>query len=243
MAFGAPKPSGGLRGLWGAFGGLWCPRFRCTFWGAFEASGGLPRASPGASGVPPGASGGLGAPPGGLGGAFGAFFWVDVGFGSGFRVFWPPSTPCLADPKFQHFPGHLLETAGQWAPRATPRKPRTPPAKNAPGRSRDATGTPPGRPRTPPRTPLGRFPGRSRTPPQGPGGPPGSPKTLETPQMRPLQACEPWTLGLVAGFASFWAPSLAGPKLSAFPSHFQGGLAGSGLMPPQQNAEGQGRWV
>ena len=61
--------------------------------------------------------------------------------------------------------------------------------------------------------------------------------------MMPLQACEPWTLGLVAGFASFWAPSLAGPKLSAFPSHFQGGLAGSGLMPPQQNAKGQGRWV
>ena len=43
---------------------------------------------------------------------------------------------------------------------------------------------------------------------------------------------KPWTLGLVAGFASFWAPSLAGPKLSAFPSHFQGGLAGSGPHAP-----------
>ena len=82
---------------------------------------------PGASGVPPGASGG---PRGGLGGISGAlslFLGLDVGFGSGFRVFWPPSTtPCLADPKFQHFPGHLLETAGQWAPRATPRKPPRP---------------------------------------------------------------------------------------------------------------------
>ena len=82
---------------------------------------------PGASGVPPGASGG---PRGGLGGISGAlslFLGLDVGFGSGFRVFWPPSTTtCLADPKFQHFPGHLLETAGQWAPRATPRKPPRP---------------------------------------------------------------------------------------------------------------------
>ena len=69
---GPPGPLGGFRGPL-------VPSFsRCTsgFWGAFEASGGLPRASPGASGVPPGASGGLGAPPGGLGGAFGAFFWV-----------------------------------------------------------------------------------------------------------------------------------------------------------------------
>ena len=120
---GPPGPLGGFRGFL-------VPLFsRCTsgFWGAFEASGGLPRASPGASGVPPGASGGLGAPPGGLGGPRGFFWGLDVGFGSGFRVFWPPSTtPCLADPKFQHFPGHLLETAGQWAPRATPRKPPRP---------------------------------------------------------------------------------------------------------------------
>ena len=51
----------------------------------------------------------------------------DVGFGSEFRVFWPPSiTPSLPNPKFQHFPGHLLETAGQWPPRATPRRPRRP---------------------------------------------------------------------------------------------------------------------
>ena len=67
-------------------------------------------------------------PPGPLGGFRGplvpSFSRCTSGFGSGFRVFWPPSTtPCLADPKFQHFPGHLLETAGQWAPRATPRKP------------------------------------------------------------------------------------------------------------------------
>ena len=77
------------------------------------------RGPPGASGVPPGASGG---PRGDFGGLE-PFF----GTGCGFRVFWPPSTtPCLADPKFQHFPGHLLETAGQWAPRATPRKPPRP---------------------------------------------------------------------------------------------------------------------
>ena len=51
----------------------------------------------------------------------------DVGFGSGFRVFWPPSiTPSLPNPKFQHFPGHLLETAGQRPPRATPRRPTRP---------------------------------------------------------------------------------------------------------------------
>ena len=81
---------------------------------------------PGASEVPPGASGG---PRGGLGGISGAlslFLGLD-GLVVGFAFFWPPSTtPCLADPKFQHFPGHLLETAGQWAPRATPRKPPRP---------------------------------------------------------------------------------------------------------------------
>ena len=96
------------------------------------------RGPPGASCGPRGASGRLrgasGRLRGGLGGRLGAisgalslFLGLDVGFGSGFRVFWPPSTtPCLADPKFQHFPGHLLETAGQWAPRATPRKPSRP---------------------------------------------------------------------------------------------------------------------
>ena len=90
VAFGAPKPSGGLRGLWGAFGGLWCPRFR----GALPGFGAPLRPLEASRGP-------LRAPPG-----------------------WPPSTtPCLANPKFQHFPGHLLETAGQWAPRATPRKP------------------------------------------------------------------------------------------------------------------------
>ena len=115
-----------------AFGGLWCPRFHGGLpgFGAPLRLRGPPAGfggPPGASGVPPGASGG---PRGGLGGISGAlslFLGLDVGFGSGFRVFWPPSTtPCLADPKFQHFPGHLLETAGQWAPRATPRKPPRP---------------------------------------------------------------------------------------------------------------------
>ena len=105
----------------GAFGAL-------VFVVTFRVLG--PRASggpPGASGVPPGASGGPRGGLGGISGPRGFFLGLDVGFGSGFRVFWPPSTtPCLADPKFQHFPGHLLETAGQWAPRATPRKPPRP---------------------------------------------------------------------------------------------------------------------
>ena len=123
---GPPGPLGGFRGPL-------VPSFsRCTsgFGAPLRGSGGLPRASPGASGVPPGASGRLRGPrgaSGGLGGPRG-FFWVwTLGLVVGFRVFWPPSTtPCLADPKFQHFPGHLLETAGQWAPRATPRKPPRP---------------------------------------------------------------------------------------------------------------------
>ena len=151
---GPPGPLGGFRGPL-------VPSFsRCTsgFWGAFEASGGLPRASPGASGVPPGASGGLGAPPGGLGGASGLFF--GSGLVVGFAFFWPPSTtPCLADPKFQHFPGHLLETAGQWDPRATPRKPRTPPA------------TRPGPPGTPPHAAQDAFRTLSRTFSDAPAGP------------------------------------------------------------------------
>ena len=69
----------------------------CGFWGASEACGGLPRASggpPGASGVPPGASGG---PRGDFGG-------LDVGFGSGFRVFSGlPPYPCLVDPEISSF--------------------------------------------------------------------------------------------------------------------------------------------
>ena len=198
MAFGAPKPSGGLRGLRGAFGGLWCPRFPPLKLRVPAASGGL-RAPPGCLQAPPGGLGGLSGPPGASEGLRARLVCggLDVGFGSGFRVFLGlPPYPCLADPEIS---------------------------------------APPGRPRTPPRTPLGRFPGRSRTP--------GPWRASRKPENPGLQACEPWTLGLVAGFASFWAPSLAGPKLSAFPSHFQGGLAGSGLMPPQQNAEGQGRWV
>ena len=119
---GPPGPLGGFRGpLVPSFS-----RWASGFWRLRGPPAGL-GGPPGASGVPPGASGG---PRGGLGGISGAlslFLGLDVGFGSGFRVFWPPSTTtCLADPKFQHFPGHLLETAGQWAPRATPRKPPRP---------------------------------------------------------------------------------------------------------------------
>ena len=169
---GPPGPPGGFRGPL-------VPSFSASQAGASAACRGLRG--------PPGASEGLRASE--------ACGGLDVGFGSGFRVFLGlPPYPCLADPEIS---------------------------------------APPGRPRTPPRTPLGRFPGRSRTP--------GPWRASRKPENPGLQVCEAWTLGLVAGFASFWAPSLAGPKLSAFPSHFQGGLAGSGLMPPQQNAEGQGR--
>ena len=135
---GPPGPLGGFRGPL-------VPSFsRCT-------SGFLGWRPPaGLSGRLRGASGRLRGPRGASGGPRGFFLGLDVGFGSGFRVFWPPSTtPCLADPKFQHFPGHLLETAGQWAPRATPRKPRTPLA----GRP----GTPPGRPRDAPARRPGRL--------------------------------------------------------------------------------------
>ena len=150
---GPPGPLGGFRGPL-------VPSFsRCTsgFWGAFEASGGLPRASPGASGVPPGASGGLGAPPGGLGGPRGFFLGPGNALPGGSQI------SAFSRPP----PGDGWPVGPQSDAQKTPAR------------------TPPGRPRTPPRTPLGRFPGHSRTPPQGPGGPPGSPKTLETPQMRP----------------------------------------------------------
>ena len=56
-----------------------------------------------------------------------------------------------------------------------------------------------------------------------------------------------WKLGLVVGFASFLGSQpclcLAGPKIAAFPSHFQGGLARSAPVPPQQNPQAQIRWV
>ena len=72
-----------------------------------------------------GASGGLRQPPG-LQRIAGLSLWVRtlslvVGFAS-FLGCQPCS--CLADPEISAFPGHLLETAGQWAPRTTPRKPR-----------------------------------------------------------------------------------------------------------------------
>ena len=65
VAFGAPKPSGGLRGLRGALGGLWCPRFPPLK--PFRVPAGL-GGPPGASGVPPGASGGPRRPVGASGG-------------------------------------------------------------------------------------------------------------------------------------------------------------------------------
>ena len=111
------------------------PNFQATSWKGWGLLGfGAPLRPAGASRGPAGSlrapAGCLRAPPGGLGGiseTLTFFLCLDVGFGSGFRVFWPPSTtPCLADPKFQHFPGHLLETAGQWAPRATPPSPSRP---------------------------------------------------------------------------------------------------------------------
>ena len=147
MAFRAPKPSGGLRGLRGAFGGLWCPRFPPLK--PFRVPAGLRGASGrlrGASRRLRGASAacrGLRGPPRASGLRRLVCGGLDVGFGSGFRVFLGlPPYPCLADPEIS---------------------------------------APPGRPRTPPRTPLGRFPGRSRTP--------GPWKGLQ-------EARKPWTAGL-----------------------------------------------
>ena len=101
---------------------------------------------------------------------------------------------------------------------------------------------------------LGRFAGLSgadlRAPKSGPAGtfrapsgsgglrgvqgPPGGLWGFEAPCGQDV--------GFGSGFRVFWAPSPT-PAWQAFPSHFQGGLARSGLMPPQQDAEGQGRWV
>ena len=143
---GPPGPLGGFRGpLVPSFS-----RCTCGFWGAFEASGGLPRASPGASGVPPGASGGLGAPPGGLGGPRGFFLGLDVGFGSGFRVFWPPSTtPAWRIPNFSIFQATSWRRLASGPPERRPENPGRPPA----GRP----GTPPGRPRDAPARRPGRL--------------------------------------------------------------------------------------
>ena len=74
---------GGLRGLWGAFGGLWCPRFRGALPGfgaplrPLEASRGPLRAPPGCLRAPPGASGRLRGASGGPSGLFfGSGRWV-----------------------------------------------------------------------------------------------------------------------------------------------------------------------
>ena len=110
---GPPGPLGGFRGLW-------CPRF------AFEASGGLPRASPGASGVPPGASGGLGAPPGGLGGPRGFFFWVwTLGLVVGFAFFGlRPQPPAWRIPNFSIFQATSWRRLASGRPERRPENPR-----------------------------------------------------------------------------------------------------------------------
>ena len=78
VAFGAPKPSGGLRGLGGLSGPL-VPSFSRRFWGGSEASG-ASRGPLGGLRAPPGC---LRAPPGGLGGASGDFGGLEPFFGSG----------------------------------------------------------------------------------------------------------------------------------------------------------------
>ena len=135
-AFGA---SGGLRGPPG------CP-------GASGASGGpsgglqhtlkrrglvsrffwavLSQKDAGPSGLwgPPGASGGLRGPrgPPQASGPPGAFAGQDVGFGSGFRVFFWAASPALACQtlKYQHFPSLLQYRPGQWPPSAPAEDPR-----------------------------------------------------------------------------------------------------------------------
>ena len=102
VAFGAPKPSGGLRGLRG-FRGPWCR----AFWAAVRLRGppaGLRGASGGlrgASGVPPGASGGPREDFGGLE----PFFWVwALGLVVGFAFFGlRPQPPAWRIPNFSIF--------------------------------------------------------------------------------------------------------------------------------------------
>ena len=98
VAFGAPKPSGGLRGLRGAFGGLWCPRFSplkpFRVPGPRGASGRLRGASRRLRGASA-ACRGLRGPPRASGLRRLVCGGLDVGFGSGFTLAWQTQ-------KYQH---------------------------------------------------------------------------------------------------------------------------------------------
>ena len=121
VAFGAPKPSGGLRGLWGAFGGLWCPCFRVPL-RPLEASRGPLRAPPGCLRVPPGASGRLRGASGGLG----AFFWVcTLGLVVGFAFFGlRPQPPAWRIPNFSIFQATSWRRLASGPPERRPENPR-----------------------------------------------------------------------------------------------------------------------
>ena len=90
--------------------------------GPFGAFSGLFREGPGVSGVfgglrgpPPRASGGLRGLPGASGAseAPGVLGIRMLGLVAGFAFFGLRPYPCLADPKFQHFPGLLQYRPGQ----------------------------------------------------------------------------------------------------------------------------------
>ena len=128
VAFGAPKPSGGLRGLWGAFGGLWCPRFRGALPGfgaplrPLEASRGPLRAPPGCLRAPPGASGRL---RGASGGPRGFFLGLDVGLVVGFAFFaLRPQPPAWRIPNFSIFQATSWRRLASGPPERRPENPR-----------------------------------------------------------------------------------------------------------------------
>ena len=103
----------GPRGLWG-FRGPLVPSFsRCTsgFWGAFEASGGLPRAPRRLRG----ASGGLG-----------AFFWVwTLGLVVGFAFFGlRPQPPAWRIPNFSIFQATSWRRLASGPPERRPENPQ-----------------------------------------------------------------------------------------------------------------------
>ena len=123
VAFGAPKPSGGLRGLWGAFGGV-CgalPGFGAPL-RPLEASRGPLRAPPGCLRAPPGASGRLRGASGGLG----AFFWVwTLGLVVGFAFFGlRPQPPAWRILNFSIFQATSWRRLASGPPERRPENPR-----------------------------------------------------------------------------------------------------------------------
>ena len=112
----------------GAFGGLWCPRFRGALPGfgaplrPLEASRGPLRAPPGCLRAPPGASGRLRGASGGLG----AFFWVwTLGLVVGFAFFGlRPQPPAWRIPNFSIFQATSWRRLASGPPERRPENPR-----------------------------------------------------------------------------------------------------------------------